>query len=94
MLIWKLQYLKYFDKTTQVRLCKEDCPPAQRVEAAETLAFLTEVDMELQRLASISNHLIPTLAGLLRGMPLASDHKLSQDMKQAAFRVSATHKPI
>lgn len=43
--------------------------------------------MELQRLASISNHLIPTLAGLLRGMPLAADHKLSQDMKQAAFRV-------
>ncbi|EEB12505.1 Sperm-associated antigen, putative [Pediculus humanus corporis] len=73
-----------------VRLCKEDCPPAQRVEAAETLAFLTEVDMELQRLASISNHLIPTLAGLLRGMPLASDHKLSQDMKQAAFRAFAS----
>jgi len=71
----------------QVRLCKEDRPAEQRVEAAETLAFLTEVDTELQRLASISNHLIPTLAGLLRGLPGSSDIKLSQDMKQAAFRV-------
>ena len=37
--------------------------------AAETLAYLTEVDTELQRLASISNHLVPTLAELLRYEP-------------------------
>lgn len=49
-----------------VRLCHRDRPPRERVAAAETLAYLTEVDIELQRLASISNHLIPTLAELLR----------------------------
>ncbi|XP_071447494.1 armadillo repeat-containing protein 8-like [Hetaerina americana] len=49
-----------------VRLCKKDRPPGERVLAAETLAYLTEVDTELQRLASISNHLVPTLAEFLR----------------------------
>ncbi|KAG8233021.1 hypothetical protein J437_LFUL013690 [Ladona fulva] len=49
-----------------VRLCKKDRPPSERVLAAETLAYLTEVDTELQRLASISNHLVPTLAEFLR----------------------------
>lgn len=49
-----------------VRLCRRDRLPRERVAAAETLAFLTEVNTELQRLASISNHLIPTLAEFLR----------------------------
>ncbi|XP_046396149.1 armadillo repeat-containing protein 8-like isoform X2 [Ischnura elegans] len=49
-----------------VRLCKKDRPPSERVLAAETLAYLTEVDTELQRLASISNHLVLTLAEFLR----------------------------
>lgn len=75
--------------------------------AAETLAYLTEVDTELQRLASISNHLVPTLAELLHYQPepshtqsvqltpsqtaqrLEQEVKTAQDMKQAAFRVSA-----
>lgn len=52
-----------------VRLCHRDRPPRERVAAAETLAYLTEVDTDLQRLASISNHLIPTLAELLRPHP-------------------------
>ncbi|PSN52717.1 Armadillo repeat-containing protein 8 [Blattella germanica] len=52
-----------------VRLCKKDRPCEERVTAAETLAYLTEVDTELQRLASISNHLVPTLAELLRYQP-------------------------
>ena len=52
-----------------VRLCHRDRPPRERVAAAETLAYLTEVDTDLQRLASISNHLIPTLAEFLRPQP-------------------------
>lgn len=52
-----------------VRLCKKDQPCEERVTAAETLAYLTEVDTELQRLASISNHLVPTLAELLHYQP-------------------------
>jgi hypothetical protein len=49
-----------------IRLCHKDRPARERVAAAETLAYLTEVDTDLQRLASISNHLIPTLAELLK----------------------------
>ncbi|CAL1280000.1 unnamed protein product [Larinioides sclopetarius] len=51
---------------TLVRMCQKDIPPADRVEAAETLAYLAEVDTELQRIASISDHLIPTLSELLK----------------------------
>ncbi|XP_066603416.1 armadillo repeat-containing protein 8-like [Prorops nasuta] len=73
-----------------VRLCHRDRPPRERVAAAETLAYLTEVDIDLQRLASISNHLIPTLAELLRPHPQVQDTQLSQDMRQAAFRAFAS----
>ncbi|KZC04838.1 Armadillo repeat-containing protein 8 [Dufourea novaeangliae] len=73
-----------------VRLCHRDRPPRERVVAAETLAFLTEVNTELQRLASISNHLIPTLAELLRPHPHVQDATLTQDMRQAAFRAFAS----
>ncbi|GFT54197.1 armadillo repeat-containing protein 8 [Nephila pilipes] len=51
---------------TLVRMCQKDVSPADRVEGAETLAYLTEVDTELQRIASISDHLIPTLSELLK----------------------------
>ncbi|XP_033210548.1 armadillo repeat-containing protein 8-like isoform X1 [Belonocnema kinseyi] len=73
-----------------VRLCHRDRPPRERVAAAETLAYLTEVDTDLQRLASISNHLIPTLAEFLRPHPQVQDATLSQDMRQAAFRAFAS----
>ncbi|XP_054719542.1 LOW QUALITY PROTEIN: armadillo repeat-containing protein 8-like [Uloborus diversus] len=51
---------------TLVRMCQKDVAPEERVEGAETLAYLTEVDTELQRIASISDHLIPTLSELLK----------------------------
>ncbi|KAG7211403.1 hypothetical protein KM043_010691 [Ampulex compressa] len=73
-----------------VRLCHRDRPARERVAAAETLAYLTEVDTDLQRLASISNHLIPTLAELLRPQPQVQDATLTQDMRQAAFRAFAS----
>lgn len=82
----------------QVRLCKKDRPPLQRAQAAETLAYLTEVDIELQRTASISNHLILTLSELLKYQPrigsktpmitVEQEIKISTEMRQAAFRVS------
>lgn len=56
-----------------VRLCHRDRPSRERIAAAETLAYLTEVDTDLQRLASISNHLIPTLAELLKPQPQVND---------------------
>lgn len=73
-----------------VRLCHRDRPPRERIAAAETLAYLTEVDIELQRLAAISNQLISTLAELLRPHPQVQDAALAQDMRQAAFRAFAS----
>ncbi|KAK3922499.1 Armadillo repeat-containing protein 8 [Frankliniella fusca] len=84
-----------------VRLCKKDRPPLQRAQAAETLAYLTEVDIELQRTASISNHLVPTLSDLLKHpvvhigsrAPAAiveQEIKTSTEMRQAAFRAFAS----
>jgi len=72
----------------QVRLCKKDRPCEERVTAAETLAYLTEVDTELQRLASISNHLVPTLAELLRYEPEPSHtHTVQLTPSQTAQRL-------
>ena len=36
-----------------------------RVMAAETLAYMIEISEELQRIAAISNHLVPTMASFL-----------------------------
>ncbi|CAK9797748.1 Armadillo repeat-containing protein 8 [Anthophora quadrimaculata] len=90
ILSYKDPRVKYRALPCLVRLCHSDYPPRERVVAAETLAFLTEVNTELQRLASISNHLIPTLAELLRPHPQIQDATLAQDMRQAAFRAFAS----
>ncbi|XP_055324144.1 armadillo repeat-containing protein 8-like isoform X1 [Sitodiplosis mosellana] len=48
------------------RLCTEEFEENIRATAAETLAYLAEIDSELQRLAAISNHLINSLSNLLQ----------------------------
>ncbi|XP_039437375.1 armadillo repeat-containing protein 8-like isoform X1 [Culex pipiens pallens] len=64
------------------RLCSEDFDEDTRATAAETLAYLAEIDSELQRLAAISNHLICSLANLIRcPSPLS---------RQGAFRCFAS----
>ena len=50
---------------TLVRLTKKDNPPQTRILAADTLAYLIESSPALQRVAAISNHLIPTVASFL-----------------------------
>ena len=47
---------------TLIRMCKQDKTWEERVEGAETLAYLIEVDLNLQKIAAISDHIIPTLA--------------------------------
>uniref|UniRef100_A0A8C8SAF2 Armadillo repeat-containing protein 8 n=1 Tax=Pelusios castaneus TaxID=367368 RepID=A0A8C8SAF2_9SAUR len=45
-----------------VRMCSKERLLEERVEGAETLAYLIETDVELQRIASITDHLIAMLA--------------------------------
>ncbi|OXU20701.1 hypothetical protein TSAR_016466 [Trichomalopsis sarcophagae] len=69
-----------------IQLCHKDRPTREKVAAAETLACLTEVDTDLQRLASISNHLIPTLAEFLKPNP----QNINQILSQSDFRTFAS----
>jgi armadillo repeat-containing protein 8 len=50
-------------------LTKKEESVDTRVLAAETLAYMIEVSEELQRIAAISNHLVPTMASFLRWDP-------------------------
>lgn len=73
-----------------VRLCHMEICVKERMAAAETLAYLIEVDTNLQRLASISNHLIPTLAEFFKASSQTQDPKLSENMRKAAFKAFAS----
>jgi armadillo repeat-containing protein 8 len=55
-----------------VRLCAPEYEEKIRSEAAETLAYLAEIDSDLQRLMAISNHLISNLSNLLSCTSLSS----------------------
>lgn len=73
-------------------LCQEHYAWRERVEAAETLAYLTEVNVELQRLASISNHLIIVLISFVNykgdsSLTSAKNEEIRKELIQAAFRV-------
>jgi len=74
-----------------VRMCSKDHDSETRIMAAETLAYLIEVDKDLQLVASVSNRLIPTLAEYLKCQPILSFNKNmiggSVQMYQAAFKV-------
>lgn len=64
------------------RLCQGDQLEQHRAAAADTLAYLTEVDSDLQKLASISNQLVGALVDLLECPSVAA--------RQAAFRTFAS----
>lgn len=85
-----------------VRMCRKENRRTEKALGAETLAYLIEVDAELQRVASISDHLIQNLslfltksreipAVQLRGVESfdieAPSAKEVQNLKQAALRV-------
>ncbi|XP_064105216.1 armadillo repeat-containing protein 8-like isoform X2 [Macrobrachium nipponense] len=59
---------KIIFKTLQclVRMCRRDRDVWERVEAANTLAYLTEVSTELQRTAAMTDHLILTMNDYLK----------------------------
>ncbi|XP_048772838.1 armadillo repeat-containing protein 8-like isoform X3 [Ostrea edulis] len=85
--------------STLIRMCKKDRTLEENVEGAETLAYLTEADANLQNLASISDHIIKTLADYLRYTSVqqintrSTNRKVinwSNELKQAAFRAFAS----
>lgn len=64
------------------RLCAPEFDEAIRAEAGESLAYLAEIDSELQKLAAISNHLISNLTNLL--------HCNNKSSKEAALKCFAS----
>uniref|UniRef100_S4RWT3 Armadillo repeat-containing protein 8 n=1 Tax=Petromyzon marinus TaxID=7757 RepID=S4RWT3_PETMA len=82
-----------------VRMCNKERLLEERVEGAETLAYLIEMDIELQRLASITDQLITMLADYFKYPTPVSpitdikrlDHDLkhSHELRQAAFKLYA-----
>jgi len=51
--------------------------PETRILAADTLAFLIETSPDLQRVAAISNHLVPTVASFLWWDPTADANHIT-----------------
>ena len=47
---------------TLVTGCKSDKSLTERIEVAQLIAYLTELDVDLQKQASITDHCIPVLA--------------------------------
>lgn len=52
-------------------MCRRDREIWERVEAANTLAYLTEVSTELQRTAAMTDHLIHIMNDYLKDTPTA-----------------------
>uniref|UniRef100_A0A8B9FA63 Armadillo repeat-containing protein 8 n=1 Tax=Amazona collaria TaxID=241587 RepID=A0A8B9FA63_9PSIT len=83
-----------------VRMCSKERLLEERVEGAETLAYLIETDVELQRIASITDHLIVMLADYFKYPSSVSaitdikrlDHDLkhAHELRQAAFKLYAS----
>ncbi|CAE1277230.1 ARMC8 [Acanthosepion pharaonis] len=85
---------------TLIRMCKKDRTLEENVEGAETLAYLIEVNSELQKVASISDHLIRTLSEYLKYTNVQQisstqttqkkDVNWGNELKQAAFKAFAS----
>lgn len=81
--------------STQVRMTKTEHCMETRITASETLAYLIEMSANLQRIASISNHLISNMASFLHDETNDSSSKpegntsnsVTKETYQAAFRV-------
>uniref|UniRef100_A0A672TFL0 Armadillo repeat-containing protein 8 n=1 Tax=Sinocyclocheilus grahami TaxID=75366 RepID=A0A672TFL0_SINGR len=83
-----------------VRMCSKERLLEERVEGAETLAYLMEPDVELQRIASVTDHLVSMLADYFKypsSVSAITDIKRYVDFKsgcnqlrQAAFKLYAS----
>uniref|UniRef100_A0A3P8R3K4 Armadillo repeat-containing protein 8 n=1 Tax=Astatotilapia calliptera TaxID=8154 RepID=A0A3P8R3K4_ASTCA len=70
-----------------VRMCSKEHLLEERVEGAETLAYLMEPDVELQRIASTTDHLVAMLADYFK---YPSSVSAITDIKRVS-RVSTVH---
>ncbi|TRY91861.1 hypothetical protein DNTS_027203 [Danionella cerebrum] len=70
-----------------VRMCSKERLLEERVEGAETLAYLMEPDIELQRIASVTDHLVSMLADYFK---YPSSVSAITDIKRAAFKLYAS----
>ena len=59
----------------KIRLTKINESVETRIEAADTLTILIETSSELQSIAAISNHLIPSMTSFLRWAGSSSEYK-------------------
>lgn len=91
--------IMYKTLPTLIRMCKKDRTLEENVEGAETLAYLIEEDPDLQAMASISDHIIKTLAEYLRYTDVQQinsrvtqkkEINWSNELRQAAFRAFAS----
>jgi len=76
-----------------VRMCRKESRRSEKALGAETLAYLIEVDTELQRIASISDHLIQNLSLFFKkdsDSVVESNSKEVRNLKQAALRAYAS----
>lgn len=73
---------------TLARMCEKDKEPCIRAASAHILAYLTEVDSELQKTAAICNHIIPTLADFFKYQP--SCQGLSEKQNAVPFEKSSS----
>lgn len=83
-----------------VRMCSKEHLLEERVEGAETLAYLMEPDVELQRIASTTDHLVAMLADYFKYPSSVSaitdikrldyDLKHAHELRQAAFKLYAS----
>ncbi|CAD5119294.1 DgyrCDS7921 [Dimorphilus gyrociliatus] len=86
--------------TTLVRMCQSDKTWEQRVEGAETLAHLIEVDTELQKTAAICENVLQSLSQYFKYpgswidkdlMPKEKDGIIvGNELRQAAFKAFAS----
>ena len=72
-------------------MCKQDKTWEERVEGAETLAYLIEVDVQLQRIAAISDHLINTLAEYFKYPGSPMDATLMPKVKVSSWPITGSN---
>ncbi|KAI4798649.1 hypothetical protein KUCAC02_020596 [Chaenocephalus aceratus] len=74
-----------------VRMCSKEHLLEERVEGAETLAYLMEPDVELQRIASTTDHLVAISVSAITDIKrLDHDLKHAHELRQAAFKLYAS----